>query len=129
MLFFCKKLRFSYILQDFLFGIGIWFWVVDDLGSSHQVSVVRALWQYGFWSFQVGDTKLERFLHKNQHTQRKLLTFEFWINGELSKKCQNWTFKVNLLCQKLFESFSIFFSLKNTYQLQFRSTFFVIDIF
>ena len=26
-----------------------------------------------------------RFLHKNQHTQRKLLNFEFWINGELSK--------------------------------------------
>jgi hypothetical protein len=33
----------------------------------------------------VGGTKLERFLHKNQHTQRKLLNFEFWINGELSK--------------------------------------------
>ena len=32
-----------------------------------------------------GGTKLERFLHKNQHTQRKLLNFEFWINGELSK--------------------------------------------
>ena len=31
------------------------------------------------------DTKLERFLPKNQHTQRKLLNFEFWINGELSK--------------------------------------------
>ena len=27
------------------------------------------------WSFQVGVTKLERFLHKNQHTQRKLLSF------------------------------------------------------
>ena len=24
-------------------------------------------------------------MHKNQHTQRKLLNFEFWINGELSK--------------------------------------------
>jgi hypothetical protein len=24
--------------------------------------------------------KLERFLYKNQHTQRKLLNFEFWIN-------------------------------------------------
>jgi hypothetical protein len=32
-----------------------------------------------------GGTKLERFLHKNQHTQRKILNFEFWINGELSK--------------------------------------------
>jgi hypothetical protein len=37
------------------------------------------------WSFQAGDTKLERLLHKNQHTKRKLLNFEFWINGELSK--------------------------------------------
>ena len=35
------------------------------------------LWQYGLWSFQTGDTKLERFLPKNQHTQRKLLNFEF----------------------------------------------------
>ena len=25
------------------------------------------LWQYGLWSFQTGDTKLERFLPKNQH--------------------------------------------------------------
>ena len=33
----------------------------------------------------MGGTKLERFLHKNQHTQRKLLNFEFWINGEMSK--------------------------------------------
>ena len=29
-----------------------------------------------------GDTKLERFLPKNQHTQRKLLN---WFNGEVSK--------------------------------------------
>ena len=35
--------------------------------------------------FSKGDTKLERFLPKNQHTQRKLFNFEFWINGELSK--------------------------------------------
>ena len=37
------------------------------------------------WSFQAGGTKLERFLHENQHTQRKLLNFDFWSNGELSK--------------------------------------------
>jgi hypothetical protein len=36
-------------------------------------------------SFQAGGTKLERFLHKNQQTQRKLSNFEFWINGELSE--------------------------------------------
>jgi hypothetical protein len=44
------------------------------------------IWQYGLWSFQAEDKKLEKFLHKNQHTQRKLLNFEFWINCELSKK-------------------------------------------
>jgi hypothetical protein len=32
--------------------------------------------------FQVQDTKLEFFLHKNQHTQRKLLNFENWTNRE-----------------------------------------------
>ena len=35
--------------------------------------------------FSSGGTKLDRFLHKNQPTQRKLLNFEFWINGEVSK--------------------------------------------
>ena len=30
-----------------------------------------------------GGTKLERFLPKNQHTQRKLLNFENWVNGDL----------------------------------------------
>ena len=43
------------------------------------------LWQYGLWSFQAGGTKLERVLPKNQHTQRKLLNFETWVNGEVSK--------------------------------------------
>ena len=38
-----------------------------------------------FENLKAGGTKLERFLHKNQHIQRKLLNFEFWINGELSK--------------------------------------------
>ena len=44
---------------------------------------VCTLWQYGLWSFQTGGTKLERFFPKNQHTQRKLLNFENWINGGL----------------------------------------------
>ena len=33
---------------------------------------------------------------------------------QLVAKCEKWTFKVNFLCQKSSESFSIFFSLKNT---------------
>ena len=47
--------------------------------------IIWKLWQYGLWSFQTGDTKLEIFLPKNQHIQKKLLNFEFWINGKLSK--------------------------------------------
>ena len=44
--------------------------------------VYYVLWHYWLWSFNTRDTKLERFLHKNQHTQRKLLNFENWTNGE-----------------------------------------------
>ena len=33
-------LRFSNILQDFLFGIGTWIWAVENLASIHDVSVV-----------------------------------------------------------------------------------------
>ena len=33
--------------------------------------------------FKRGGTKLERFLPKNQHPQRKLLNFENWISGGL----------------------------------------------
>jgi hypothetical protein len=38
--------------------------------------------------FQTGDTQLEKNLPKNQHTQRKLLNFEFWIDDELSKSAK-----------------------------------------
>ena len=34
-------------------------------------------------------TKLKRFLPKNQHTQRKLLNFENWVSGEVSKSAKN----------------------------------------
>ena len=44
-----------------------------------------AIWHYGLCSFQTGGTKLERFLPKNQHTQRKLLNFENWVSGEVLK--------------------------------------------
>ena len=44
-----------------------------------------ALWQYRLWSFKFGDTNVERFLPKNQLWQMKLLNFENWCNGELSK--------------------------------------------
>ena len=87
------------------------------------------VWQYRLWSFQMGGTKFERWLPKNQHTQKKLLNSENWVNGEVSKVPkfdQNLTFKVNFLCQKLSKSFSIFFFFE---EYQFRSTFFVTDVF
>ena len=86
-------------------------------------------WQYGLWRFQTGCTKLERFLPKNQHTQRKFLNFENWVNGKVSKSAKSpnvLTFKVNFLYQKSSESFSFFFFIE---EYQSRSTFFVIDIF
>ena len=43
------------------------------------------IWQNGLWSFQAGGTKLKRILPKNQRTQKKLLNFENWVNGEVSK--------------------------------------------
>ena len=36
---------------------------------------VSTLWQYWLWSFQRRDTKLERFLDKNNCSQMKLLNF------------------------------------------------------
>ena len=56
----------------------------------------NGLWQYGLWSSQAGGTTLERFLHKNQHTQNKLLNFKFWINGELSRIGHYFSNKKNL---------------------------------
>ena len=38
--------------------------------------------------FKRGGTKLERFLSKNQHTQRNLLNFENWVTEEVSKRAR-----------------------------------------
>ena len=35
--------------------------------------------------FSSQGTRLDRFLPKNQHTQKKLLNFENWVNWEVSK--------------------------------------------
>ena len=98
-------------IVDMGFSILMLAWHLQDYARRHV-----QLWQYGLWSFQTGYTKLERFLPKNQHIQRKFLNFEIWTNGEVSKSAKSPnlpTFKVNFLYQKLSESFSIFFSVKN----------------
>ena len=35
--------------------------------------------------FSTGGYKIRKILPKNPHTQRKLLNFENWVNGEVSK--------------------------------------------
>ena len=58
-----------------------------------------------------GGTKLERFLPKNQHTQRKLLSFG------LTARCQKvpkFDFQSQFSMSKIIQIFLIFFSLKNT---------------
>ena len=35
--------------------------------------------------FSSGGTKLERYLPNNQRAQRKLLNFENWVHGDVSK--------------------------------------------
>jgi hypothetical protein len=65
---------------------------------------MSSLWQYGLWSFQTGGTKLERFLHKNQHTQRKLLNFENSTSGGHQKLVKVRVFKADyfdFLCKKM----------------------------
>ena len=63
--------------RTFEIGHKFWWW---------QLILARfTLLQNGLSSFQVGYTKLKRFLPKNQHTQRKFLNFENWVNGKVSK--------------------------------------------
>ena len=64
--------------------------------------------------FSRGGTKLKRFLLKNQHTQRKLLIFENWCSGEVSKSANIWLSK-SIFYAKNYPNLSQFlFSLKNT---------------
>ena len=52
-------------------------------------------------------TKLERFLPKNQHTKRKLLNFENWVYGEVSKiRHQKMSIKKDILQWKTIEKYS-----------------------
>ena len=52
------------------------------LPSKQYAQSTYPLWHFRLWSFQGRDTKLERFLAKNQRTQRKFLNFENWTYGE-----------------------------------------------
>jgi len=72
--------------------------------------------------FSNGEYKIRKFLSKNQHTQRKLLNFENWVNGEVSKSVKIWLSKSNFYVE-IIRIFLIFFFIE---EYRFRSTFFVI---
>ncbi len=56
---------------------------ISSIGAKMMLSmVIRVV------DFSSGELKLERFLPKNQ---RKLLNFEFWINGERLKIGQHFS--------------------------------------
>ena len=52
--------------------------------------------------FKTRDTKLERVLQKNQYTQRILLNFVNWTNGEPQKLAKIRDFKVDYFILPLF---------------------------
>ena len=81
------------------------------------ISLCRAcwdLWQYGLWSFQTEDTKLERFLPKNQHTWRKLLNFGLM---ESCQKVPEFDILSQFSMSKIIRIFPIFLFLKSGAQL------------
>jgi hypothetical protein len=93
------------------------------LELNYIVCTYNMLWQYGLSSFQEEENaKLERFLPKNQYTHRKLLILENWCNGEVPK----FDFQSHFSMSKIIEIFLNFCFIE---KYQFRSTFFVIDIF
>ena len=70
------------------------------------IGLSSTLWLYGLSSFQAGGTKSERFFPKNQHTQRKWLNFDNWINGKVSKsaKIEEYEFRSTFLSLKFFDN-------------------------
>ena len=83
-------------------------WVCENW-SSFLLWELWRVWQYGLWSLQTRGTKLERFLPKNQHTQRNYWILRIGLMGRC-QKVPNLTFKV-IFCYWHFLITSIFKSL------------------
>ena len=77
---------------------------------SSNLPLILALWQFGLSSFQGRDTKLDRFLAKNHHTQWQLLYFVNIHSAELSKSAKSWLSKsiFSVKTQKQSEFFWVF---------------------
>jgi hypothetical protein len=85
-----------------------------------------SLWQYGLSSFQEGDTTLERFLPKNQHTRIKGNCGILRIGGMgRCQKVSKFDFQSQFSMSKIIQIFLNFFLLKNTN----LGAHFFIDIF
>jgi hypothetical protein len=76
-------------------------------------TIYIGIWQYGLWSFQTGDTKLERFLPKNQLTQRNYWILSFGLMASC-QKVPEFDFQGQLSMSKIIRIFLNFFPLKNT---------------
>ena len=85
------------------------FWSFENASSLH----IMALRVVGFLSWGY---KIRNIFPKNQHTQRKLLYFENWVNGGGVKKCKitkPLDFQSQFSISKIVRIFLNFFSLKN----------------
>ena len=88
-------------------------WAEFPFKWTEKVIVDCRTWQCWLRSFQTRGTKLERFLPKNQHTQRKLLNFENWVYGEASKSAKIWLSKLIYHVKNHPNLSQFFFSVKN----------------
>ena len=59
-----------------------------SLTSLRSYIMVIQIVEFSSWGYKFG-----KFLPKNQHTQMKLLNFENWCNGEVSKSAKIWLSK------------------------------------
>ena len=109
-IFSTKKLQISYILQDFLFWIGIRFWAVGNLRSSHHLSIVRVLEKahYEMCCF-ISNIKLCSISHlecleKKQtqklNTKKVLLNFKIYFLGLRGRSQTTYTRRDRQVVQK-----------------------------
>jgi hypothetical protein len=104
---FVKYLELIWLLVDSWIGntvrgkcaFLIWVFFARALFSMNKSSVTvqdMAIWVVEFW--RVGYTRFNKFVAKNQHTQRKILYFVNWWSVGLSKSAAIWLSKFQ--CQK-----------------------------
>ena len=66
------------------------------------------VWQYGLWSFQMGDTKLDRYLPTNQNIKKNYLNLSFGLMASC-QKVPNFDFQSQFSMSKVIRIVLIFF--------------------